>query len=215
MTANDNAESRPRGVSADKRRAILAGGLTVFARDGYSRASVDAIATTASVSTRTIYNHFHDKARLFQAVIQESATRVADAQIDTIDRYLRKVTDLEEDLIELGRALVAPMNGYAEHWALVRQIKADTEHIPQAAVDEWRSRGPMRVDAELARRFELLAERGLMRIDDPGRAAEHFTLLVAGNDPLRGRGRDSGDEIPDAVTAGVHAFLYGYASRPD
>ena len=51
------------------------------------------------MSTRTIYNHFEDKARLFQAVIQESATRVADGP----DRRswtatYSKVTDLEADL---------------------------------------------------------------------------------------------------------------------
>lgn len=62
----------------------MAGALTVFARDGYMRASVDAIAAEAGVSTRTIYNHFQDKAQLFQTVIQESATRVAEAQIAII-----------------------------------------------------------------------------------------------------------------------------------
>jgi len=33
-------------------------------RDGYTRASIDAISAEAGVSTRTIYNHFTDKAML-------------------------------------------------------------------------------------------------------------------------------------------------------
>ena len=72
-------------VERDKRRAILAGALTVFARDGYTRASIDAIAAQAIVSTRTIYNHFQCKAHLFQTVIQESVfTRRG---VDRILRY--------------------------------------------------------------------------------------------------------------------------------
>jgi len=64
----------------DKRRAILRGALNVFAHDGYTRASIDAVAAEAGVSTRTIYNHFSDKAELFQTVIHESAAQVADAR---------------------------------------------------------------------------------------------------------------------------------------
>src|ERR1700716_94258 len=104
MTRHETARANPRprthGGLADKRRAILTGALTVFARDGYTRASIDAISAEAGVSTRTIYNHFQDKAQLFETVIQESADRAAEAQIATIDRYFAKITDLEADLIE-------------------------------------------------------------------------------------------------------------------
>ncbi|WP_424532941.1 helix-turn-helix domain-containing protein [Sphaerisporangium viridialbum] len=63
---NETAGTRPRGGLADKRRAILAGALTVFARDGYTRATTEAISAQAGVSSRTLYNHFQDKARLFK-----------------------------------------------------------------------------------------------------------------------------------------------------
>ena len=182
MTTQETAP-RPRGGLADKRRAILSGALTVFARDGYTRASIDAISAQAGVSTRTLYNHFTDKARLFQSVIQDSATRVADAQIAIIDRYLSKVTDLEADLIEFGRAFVAPMPDNAEHRALVRQINAEAGHIPQAAIEAWQQTGPLRVRRELAGRLRQLADRGLLRIDDPDRAALHFLVLISPPNP--------------------------------
>jgi AcrR family transcriptional regulator len=95
-------EKKRPGGQPDKHRAILDGALVMFARDGYMRASLDAIAAEAGVSNRTIYNHFADKAELFQAVIQESTQRVSDTMIDVIDRHLGKVVDLEADLIELG-----------------------------------------------------------------------------------------------------------------
>lgn len=207
-----SAAPTPRTGQPGKRQAILAGGLTVFARDGYTRAGIEAIAREAGVSTRTIYNHFQDKARLFEAVIQESARRFADAQIDKIDRYLRKVTDIEADLIDCGRALVAPMPDYAEHAALMRQVAVEADHVPRAAIDAWRATGPLRVRAELARRFAQLAERGLLAGADPELAAQHFQLLVSDGMPLYGRlGADA--EATDTVAAGVRAFLYGYLPR--
>ncbi len=91
-------------LRADKRESILTGALEVFARDGYTRAGIDVIAKEAGVSTRTIYNHFGDKATLFQAVITASSDRVAAGHMSAIDNYLRKVTDLEDDLTDLGVA---------------------------------------------------------------------------------------------------------------
>lgn len=202
--------TRPLGGLADKRRAILTGALPVFARDGYTRASIDAISTAAGVSTRTIYNHFQDKAQLFQTVIQDSATRVADAQIAMIDRHLTKVTDLEPDLTEFGRALARPMTGYADHFALVRQINAETGHIPQAAIDAWQETGPLRVRRALAGRMRELADRGLLRVDDPERVANHLMLLVSvPNLSYRGAAQ-SEEEITEMVVSGVRAFLHGY-----
>src|SRR6185369_11655044 len=102
----------------DKRRDLLDGSLAAFARDGYTRASIDTIARAAGTSTRTIYNHFGDKAGLFHAVIVDSARRVADAQIVTLDRYLGKIVDIEDDLIEFGRVWATPLPDYADHFTL-------------------------------------------------------------------------------------------------
>jgi AcrR family transcriptional regulator len=203
------AKGRPKGGLAEKRSAILTGALTVFARDGYARASIDAISAEAGVSTRTIYNHFQDKAELFGAVIQESATRIADAQTVLIDQYLRKVTDVEADLADLGRAWLAPVPGYADHFALVRQINADSAHLPPDTIEAWLEAGPRRVRQALAGHLARLAGLGLLRVDDPGRAAQHFTLLLSTVNPAN-RGDVSEAEIDEVVVSGVHAFLYGY-----
>ncbi len=189
---------------------MLAGGLTVFARDGYSRGSIDVIAAEAQVSSRTIYNHFQDKAGLFRAVIQDSATRVAAAQLEIVDRYLRKVTDLEADLVEFGIAWRTPMPDYAEHSSLVRQVNAEAGHIPQESIDAWQETGPLAVRRALADRLAALAEDGLLRIGDPMLAALHFSLLISGANPSYLGARMTSEEIAEAVTTGVHAFLHGY-----
>ncbi|MEV4172563.1 TetR/AcrR family transcriptional regulator [Nonomuraea sp. NPDC049709] len=211
MTRTNSTTSRPRGGQADKRRAILAGALTVFARDGYTRASIDAIASTAGVSTRTIYNHFTDKTELFRTVIQESAGRAAEAQIAVIDRHLRKITNLESDLVEFGRDFARPMTAeHAEHFALVRQINAEAGHVPQAVIDAWQETGPLRVRRELAGHLRRWVEQGLLRTDDPDRATLHLMLLIAaGTPPYLGAAPDE-REVDEMVTSGVRAFLHGY-----
>lgn len=184
----------------DKRQAILAGALSVFARDGYTRASIDTISAAAGVSTRTIYNHFADKAELFRAVIQDSATRAADAHIAIIDRHLRKVTDLEADLVSFGLDFTATATAdHAEHFALVHQISAEIAHIPPAAIEAWQETGPRRVRRELARRLA-----GLVEAADHELAALHLMRLITPPPPH--------DGIPTekAVTAGVRVFLHGY-----
>ncbi|REE96423.1 TetR/AcrR family transcriptional regulator [Thermomonospora umbrina] len=202
--------TRPRGGLADKRRAILAGALTVFARDGYTRASMDAIAAAAGVSTRTIYNHFTDKTELFQQVIRVSAARAAEAQIAVIDRHLHKVTDLEADLVDFGRAFTAPTAAeHAEHFALVRQINAEAGHIPESVIDAWQETGPLRVRRRLADHLRRWADQGLLRVADPDRAALHLLVLItAGAGPRSGPVDEH--EVEATVTSGVHAFLHGY-----
>jgi AcrR family transcriptional regulator len=197
----------------DKRQAVLAGGLTVFARDGYARASIDVIAAEAQVSSRTLYNHFRDKAGLFRAVIQDSAERVAAAQLEIIDRCLRRITHLETDLVEFGIAWRTPMPDYAEHSALVRQVNAEAGHIPEEAIDAWQQTGPLAVRRALADRFTTLADEGLLDFEDPMQAALHFSLLISGANPSYLGARMTPDEVTQAVTTGVHAFLHGYGRR--
>ncbi|WP_238161285.1 TetR/AcrR family transcriptional regulator [Kribbella antibiotica] len=193
-----------------KRQDVLSGALTVFARDGYARASIDVIAAAAGVSTRTLYNHFGDKAELFRVVIQESAVRVAAAQLAIVESHLTEITDLESDLVAFGIAWRTPIPDFAEHSALVRQINAEAGHLPEDAIDAWQEAGPLAVRRAIADRFAALAADGLLRIDDPLRAALHFSLLISGSNPSY-RGGPMPD-LADTVTTGVHAFLHGYAN---
>lgn len=210
----------------DKRQAIVGGALSEFARDGYTRASIDAIAKGAGVSTRTIYNHFQGKAELFEAVIQESAGRVAEAQIAIIERHLDKVVDLEADLVAFGTDLARPMTGYRDHFAMIRQVNAELEHIPQPAIDAWRRAGPQRVIRALASRMRRIADSGRLALapakgadgsDPPAeQAASHLMVLVQGAVPFHhGAGAHKEADVDRIVRAGVHVFLYGYAPTKD
>ena len=188
------------------------GALRLFARDGYTRAGLDAIAAEAGVSNRTIYNHFADKAELFQTVIQESTKRAADAMVEIIDRHLNKVVEPEADLVDFGLALIAVLTSdLAPHFALIRQINAETEHIPSSALRFWMDNGPLRTRRELADRLSRCADRGDLAIDDPLRAAGHLLLLVSADNLTDRAELHDPAALRAMVTAGVRAFLHGYA----
>jgi AcrR family transcriptional regulator len=198
-----------------KRDAVLAGALATFARDGYARASIDEIAAAAAVSTRTIYNHFDDKAALFHQVIVVSATVVADAQIAVMDRHLAglpaNAAALETGLTAFAHAWLAPVPEHDRHFDLVRQVNAELPHVPAAAVRAWQAAGPRRVVRALAGHLRRYAEAGLITIEQPRRAALQFAALISPFNPsLPGERRDSAEDI---ATAGVRLFLHGVLPR--
>ncbi|MGW6918932.1 TetR/AcrR family transcriptional regulator [Kitasatospora sp. NPDC054939] len=212
---HEEPAARPRRGLTEKREAITRAARTVFGRDGYSRASIDAIAAEAGVSTRTIYNHFTGKELLFRTVVQESAAQVRDAQLDLIERRMAKVTDLEEDLGALALAWVTPLAEFSAHFALVRQIQAEASHLPKAVLESWQDTGPRPVHHELARRFGELADRGLLDAPDPARAAQHFVLLTGteithrsywGAHPL------PQSEVEEIIADGLRVFLRAYGA---
>jgi AcrR family transcriptional regulator len=202
---------------AEKRQAIVLGARRVFGRDGYTRSSIDSIAKEAGVSTRTIYNHFPGgKAELFRVVVEEGSAQVVQAHLDAIDRRLHKVTDLEADLVVFAQAWTEPAKRYPDHFAVVRQLRAEVGHIPQEFLDAWRSSGPQRALVAVAERFRELAEEGLLDAPDPEQAAGHFLQLVAGEITDRtyhGALPISDDERDALIAAGVRAFLRGYLPR--
>lgn len=217
MTSQDDTSAIPRRGRADKRDAIMRASRRVFGRDGYARTSIDAIAAEAGVSTRTIYNHFEGKEQLFSTALQDSATQVAEHLIRVLDHHLGDVTDLEGDLIALGRAWTSPQVDFADHFAMVRQIQAEAPHFPRHVLEAWQQAGPRRAERVLAGRLRLLADRGLLRIDDEIRAARHFVLLVAAEVTQRsyfGAIPLDDAEITEIVTSGVRAFLHGHLPSP-
>lgn len=195
---------------ADKEQDLLRGALRVFARDGYSRATVDALAAEAGVSSRTIYNHHGGKAGLFRAVILHSATQVAQVQIGVLDRVFGHVTDVRACLEEFGMAWSTPDPAMAAHFAMVRHVAADRSHIDAQTLADWHEAGPLRVRQALAGHLERLAAAHELTLDDPQIAAIHLVQLTAGSVASDVGARGDGLTL---VKAGVAVFLAAYGRR--
>ena len=87
-----------------KRAAITRAALEVFLREGYARASVDAIAASAGVSKRTIYDYYGDKERLFLSTLRDtrdghvaSFREVSEGPADEAKRMLDFVAETAKD----------------------------------------------------------------------------------------------------------------------
>ncbi|GAB3960401.1 TetR/AcrR family transcriptional regulator [Actinoallomurus acanthiterrae] len=167
--------------SPAKHRAILRAATEVFLREGYARASVDAIAAAAGVGKQTVYGHFGNKQRLFQAVVEE-ARNATGVTLEDVAALLTDTGDpravLEVVAEHLLRAITAP-----DHAALHRLTIAELPHHPEL-LRSWRDDGaaPTKVIAA------YLAERdrrGELSVPDPGRTARQFAMLLGAEGQVR------------------------------
>ena len=198
----------PTRLRRAKREAIEEAGLSVFARLGYARASIDLIADEAGVSTRTIYNHFENKLQLFSSVLVASATHVADAFLEQVDAGFSG-TDPEADLIVIAQAIVAHRVRFPEHFALVRRISAESDQFPRDLIDAWQEAGPRPVRAGIVGCLEQLGEAGDLAITDADLAARHLVALVNSE---RLTNPEPGSSPGDTeINANIRVFLHGYA----
>lgn len=172
--------TRPPAGSAEERRDIVRVARAVFAREGWTHASVADIATEGGFDAATITHYFQDKERLLLTVLLEGAASVAAELTVIAENHLSEITDLEKDLTALGHAWLTPLAAFPEHFAIVRHLSAEIATWPAAVVEMWRTAGPRQANRELARRLERVADQGLLAFDDGDHAAERFIQLVAG-----------------------------------
>lgn len=82
--------------AAGKREAILERASEAFRTEGYARASMDAVARAAQVSTATLYRYFESKAALFEAV--------AGATMDRLQLEIAETAEPAQELPRLAQA---------------------------------------------------------------------------------------------------------------
>jgi TetR/AcrR family transcriptional repressor of mexJK operon len=112
-----------------KQVCILDAASAVFLREGFERASVDAIAAEADVSKRTIYNHFTDKRGLFLAVIHHKL-HPADLASALDPANLKSAATIRADLTDLGNRMVD--QELSEDVASLRRVLiADISRFPE------------------------------------------------------------------------------------
>jgi TetR/AcrR family transcriptional regulator, mexJK operon transcriptional repressor len=212
-SANAPAHVQEETRSARKRGAILGAATTLFLRNGYRGTSMDEIAALAAVSKQTVYKHFADKERLFSEIVVATVSEISDP-VHAEVRKLEDSGDVEADLRGLARELLR-MVMQPRILQLRRLVIGEAGRFPELGRTFY-EQGPGRTITALAAVFEQLAQRGVLRLDDPRLAAAHFNWLVM-SIPLN-RAMFLGEDRPPAraeldrhADAGVHAFLAAYA----
>jgi TetR/AcrR family transcriptional regulator, mexJK operon transcriptional repressor len=200
--------------SARKHKAILDAATAVFLREGYLGTNMDEIAALSEVSKQTVYKHFASKEALFIEIVSSMTTRAGDSVHTEIE-------------LEEGGDLTAYLEDYAYRQLAVvltprvmqlrRLVIGEVSRFPELAKVLY-ERGPARAIGALARTFDRLATRGLLKIDDASVAASHFNWLVM-SAPLN-QAMLLGDEaIPKPAELrrhaeeGVRVFLAAYGMR--
>jgi AcrR family transcriptional regulator len=201
----------PRSVR--KRQAILDAATEAFLRNGYLGTSMDEIAANAQVSKQTVYKHFADKERLFHAIVTSAVAEVADPN-DADVHALQDSGDLARDLRALAlRQLKRVLQ--PEILRLRRLVIAEASRFPELG-RAFYEQGPGRTVEALTEAFRGLAERGLLRLEDPRVAAAHFNWLVM-SIPLNDAMLLGNDTTPPTAAlkryadSGVRVFLAAYA----
>ncbi|MBV9002553.1 MAG: TetR/AcrR family transcriptional regulator [Solirubrobacterales bacterium] len=206
--------SRSRALRPAKRDAILRAARKTFATMGFARATIDAIAAEANVSTRTLYKHFRNKDELFATVLEASATAVADDYEASVRAGTAAVQTAHERLTVLARAATKQALGHPEHFAMIRQISNETAHFPAGVLAAWRKAGPERVERQTIAQLRKLHDEGLLEIEDFHRAARHFLALTTAETNRHLDGKTlSPRATENAIAAGVEVFARGYAPR--
>lgn len=188
---------------------------TLFLRKGYLGTSMGEVATLAGVSKQTVYTHFADKERLFSDLILGATERVEDF-LEHLTGVLAETDDLATDLRDLARRYLAQVLR-PDLLQLRRVVIGESGRFPELARTYY-ERAPERTLATLASCFGRLAERGLLRLDDPALAAGHFAYLVLGEPLDRAMfcgfdGKPRPADVARQADGAVQVFLAAYGAR--
>ncbi len=151
---NAPAAPAPQPAGDARREQLLDVALTVFARHGYRKTSMDDIAQAAGVSRQGLYLHFEAKEDLFRAAVHHSIRkahvavaaalaapgesieqRLLSAFDEWVGRRYQAVGDDVDDLVGTCQRLLGP-DLQTEKKAFARRIAAAIEAEGLAAVHE-------------------------------------------------------------------------------
>jgi AcrR family transcriptional regulator len=153
----------------DVRRRILDAARDQFARHGYERVTMRAIAESIEYSATTIYNHFRDKDDLLDNLCEEDFRRLLGAMrpdslpVDPVDR-----------IQQLGRAYAAFGLGHPNHYRFMFMTGGRFENGHELSESGKRSYGLLR-DA-----VREGLERGLLRGRDADTVAQVLWSSIHG-----------------------------------
>ncbi len=216
MPTSDPATWQPAVTTAPaKPDQIRRAALKVFLNQGYANTSIDMILAEADVSRQTLYRYFKGKEPLFLAVVADILNEVLTAITDAMrEADLEHSDDLEADLVQVGRAWMRIML-QPDVLALRRLVIGEAARLPHLAT-AWDEHGPGQVRTLLEPRFRVLAERGLMTLDQDPRLTVAFyarTMIIPVEIAMLDVGFTPGQEIIETyIRGGVRMFLARYGT---
>lgn len=191
-----------------KRDAILEAAVALFLEVGYAATSINTLITRVGGSKATVYAHFENKEKLFEAVVGEVLGEVS-AAMNSIDLA---GLGLREGLEYVGRHLLHLVTS-RRHIGLARLVIAEAQRFPEVGRIYYDHGPALAYKGLRAFLAEHSGEDGFKVADEDEAAAWFASMLIhrlflerlcIGTDPL------SPQQIAEKVAAVVAAFLNMY-----
>jgi AcrR family transcriptional regulator len=99
------------GLLNNKKEKIILAAISEFAKDGFEKASIDAIALRAKVAKGTVFYHFKSKNELFEKIVDEGYKKLEEIVKKKIENLeserekIEKIIEIEIDFIHKYRDL--------------------------------------------------------------------------------------------------------------
>ncbi len=155
----------------DRRDAIIAVAHDSFLEHGYAATTMSGIAATIGGSKATLWSYFPSKEALFEAVL-DTATSAYRTQLSTL---LDTSVDLESTIRSFCTSFLNKVTT-PEALSLQRLAHGEAGRFPEMGTAFY-ERGPRTTQAMLAGFISSAMDRGLLRRDDPLRAARALSSL--------------------------------------
>jgi len=163
---------RPRARTDDETRAvILEAARHEFASNGYAATSMESVARSSGVSTKTLYRLIPNKAALFEAMITDRIDRFTSVVRVRASQDTELQTALRDALIVCGELILD-----GEVIALQRMILGESEKFPEIA-ETFYQKAIRRTEGTLADWLKAQHARGRIEIDDADADAVAGMLL--------------------------------------
>lgn len=206
-----NKAGRPTREQAQARQAeLLEAAIEQFCENGFDRTTIETIASDVSMTKRTVYARFEDKASLFRAALK----RAIESYSVPLDRIVAtRSKDLKQSLTNIAMLrirLVSEERGLK----LQRLIEREAYRFPDIFQMSYElGAGP--TVRFLAGMLTEETQAGRLAIDDPLLAANVFMSMVVSG-PVRfitSGNALTEDELHARVAFAVRLFLEGAKPR--
>src|SRR3954452_1716506 len=196
---------------SSKRRQILDGARKVFMDLGFDGASMGEIARSAGVSKGTLYVHFADKNRLFEAIVAEEALVHGQVVFD-----FDPGRDVETTLREFGKAYIhlvcRPGGGSA-----IRTVMSIAERMPDVGRRYYENVLEKTIN-RLAAYLTAHVRPGDLAIHDCQLAASQFMMMWQASLFLpcifQAAPAPSEERIEAVIDSATKMFLAAYRPKP-
>ena len=198
--------------TAIKREKIVRSAAKLFLERGYESVSINEIIAVVGGSKETIYSNFGNKAKLFEAVVQQLCSDVT-IRIDT-----RPIGTLEEQATRMARSFVSIVLT-PQIISFHRLVTSIGREFPAAGRLFYQT-GPETVYRIFSEWIALQQKNGLIRADKDARrlavllhdmliGEQILSWLTAASGP-----KDRAKRIDQTVELAVSVFLSGCAADP-